>query len=90
MQAFEINYRLRQVGVTQAHVARQLGVSQSVVGNVIHDRITAFNVAQHIAQLVGLEIQELWPTRYTFKPRGPAANRRQQSTPTEKEIPPMA
>lgn len=89
MEAFEINYRLRQVGVTQTHIARQLGVSQSVVGNVIHDRITAFNVAQHIAHAVGLEIQDLWPTRYTFKPRGPAANRRHPPAPSTKDIPPM-
>ncbi len=89
MEAFEINYRLRQAGVTQTLLARQLGVSQAVVGNVIHDRITAFSVAQHIAQVVGLEIRELWPTRYSFKPRGPSANRRQRPIPTQKEIPPM-
>lgn len=89
MEAFEIIYRLRQAGVTQALLARQLGVSQAVVGNVIHDRITAFSVAEHIAQVVGLEIRELWPTRYSFKPRGPSASRRQRPVPTQKEIPPM-
>ncbi|WP_420852642.1 helix-turn-helix domain-containing protein [Rhodoferax antarcticus] len=76
-------------GHTQTLLARQLGVSQAVVGNVIHDRITAYSVAQHIAQVVGLEIRELWPTRYSFKPRGPSANRRQRPVPTQKEIPPM-
>jgi lambda repressor-like predicted transcriptional regulator len=89
MEAFEIIYRLRQAGVTQALLARQLGVSQAVIGNVIHDRITAYSVAERIAQVVGLEIRELWPTRYSFKPRGPSANRRQRPDPTQKEIPPM-
>jgi lambda repressor-like predicted transcriptional regulator len=90
MEAFEINYRLHQAGVNQTLLARQLGVSQAVVGNVIHDRITAYSVAQHIAEVVGLEIRELWPTRYSFKPRGPSANRRQRPIPTQKERPPMS
>ena len=32
-------------------------------------RLTAYAVAQHIAGLLGLRIEELWPERYIFKPR---------------------
>ena len=69
MDAVEINYRLRRLGKTQAQIAREVGVSGGVVSNVIHGRITAHAVAQHIAGLLSLRIEELWPERYIFKPR---------------------
>lgn len=69
MDAVEINYRLRRLGKTQAQIAREVGVSGGVVSNVIHGRITAHAVAQHIAGTLGLRIEELWPERYIFKPR---------------------
>ena len=69
MDAVEINYRLRRLGKTQAQIAREVGVSGGVVSNVIHGRITAYAVAQHIAGLLGFRIEELWPERYIFKPR---------------------
>lgn len=69
MDALEINYRLRRLGKTQAQIAKDIGVSGGVVSNVIHDRITAYSVAQHIAHLLGLRIEDIWPERYVFKPR---------------------
>lgn len=90
MDAIEIIYRLRRLGITQARLARELGVSGGVVNNVIHGRITAHSVANYIAALLGCQIGEIWPERYTFKPRGPAPNRRgvavQESCATEGEI----
>lgn len=76
MDALDINYRLRRLGTSQAQIARELGISQSVVGNVVNNRITAFHVASHIAGLLGSSVETLWPERYRFKPRGPARNRR--------------
>lgn len=75
VDAVEISYRLRRLGKTQAQIARDLGVSGAVVNNVIHARITAHAVASHIAGLLGSTVEALWPTRYTFKPRGPSAHR---------------
>lgn len=69
MDAVEINYRLRRLGKTQAQIAREVGVSGGVVSNVIHGRVTAYAVAKHIANLLALEVQEIWPERYVFKPR---------------------
>ena len=63
-------YRLRRLGKTQADIARDLGVSGGVVNGVIHDRTTAHAVASHIAGLLGCTVQQLWPERYVFKPRG--------------------
>jgi DNA-binding NarL/FixJ family response regulator len=55
MDALEIVYRLKRPGVSQADIARNLGVSGSTVGNVIHDRITSFEVASRrsLARVVG-------------------------------------
>jgi lambda repressor-like predicted transcriptional regulator len=33
-------------------------------------------VAANIAQLLECWVEDLWPERYRFKPRGPASNRR--------------
>lgn len=77
MDALEINYRLKRAGLSQKAIASELGVSQSVVGNVIHNRITAFEVASYIARALGEEVTALWPDRYTFKPRGRSAQRRE-------------
>ena len=77
MDALEINYRLKRAGLSQKAIACELGVSQSVVGNVIHNRITAFEVASYIARALDEEITVLWPERYTFRPRGRSAQRRE-------------
>ena len=78
MDALEINYRLKRAGLSQTAIARELGVSQSVVGNVIHNRITAFSVASFIARALGEDLTALWPDRYTFKPRGRRSAQRSQ------------
>lgn len=75
MDAVEIIYRLHRLGKNQAQIARELKVSAGVVNNVIHNRITAHSVAQHIAELLNCSVQELWTDRYHFKPRGSASNR---------------
>lgn len=79
MDAVEINYRLRRLGKTQAQIAREVGVSGGVVSNVIHDRITAYAVARHIAGLLGLRIEDIWPERYVFKPRQRRGNDREET-----------
>ena len=71
----EINYRLRRAGYTQRAVARELNVSLSVVGNVIHDRVTSYGVACFIASAIGESAESLWPGRYIFKPRGASPRR---------------
>jgi lambda repressor-like predicted transcriptional regulator len=84
MDGLEISYRLRRLGLSQAAIARDLGVSTSVVGNVIHGRITSFEIASYVAALLETSAIELWPQRYAFKPRGPSPRRR-ANTPVLKE-----
>lgn len=70
MDAANIIYLLRRLGKSQAQLARELSVSNGVISNVIHNRITSFAVASHIAAILDSEVGELWPNRYVFKPRG--------------------
>ena len=79
MDATQIIYQLRRLGKSQAQLARELGISGGVVNNVIHDRITSYAVASYIAELLGSNVDELWPDRYVFKPRGRAAQRSGQT-----------
>lgn len=74
MDAAKIIYQLRCLGKSQAQLARELGVSSGVINNVIHDRITAYAIATHIAKLLGSNAIDLWPERYVFKPRGRKQN----------------
>jgi len=85
VDAIEITYRLKRLGKTQTQIARELGIGQGVVSNVIHDRATAHAVASYIAELLGSPIEELWPERYRFRPRGPAPNRGQGTRNSAKE-----
>ena len=82
MDGIDISYRLKRLGMTQTQIARDLGVRQGVVSNVIHDRATDHGVASHIAKLLGMEIGELWPDRYCFKPRASIRRKQPPSTPT--------
>lgn len=69
LSGVEIAYRLRLQGWTQAALAKEIGVSDGIVNNVIHNRATCHRVAMRIAELLGDGVQELWPGRYEFKPR---------------------
>lgn len=71
IDAMEITYRLRRLGFTQSDVAREMGVSQSVVCSTIRGRVTCHRVASRIAEILAHDVQALWPGRYEFKPRGP-------------------
>ncbi|MGN7875917.1 helix-turn-helix domain-containing protein [Roseateles sp. 22389] len=79
MDGIDIAYRLKRLGVSQSDIARDLGVSASAVGNVIHDRSSSFEVANHVARLLGTTPGELWPQRYTFRPRGRATRRQEDA-----------
>lgn len=87
MDALDISYRLKRLGKTQSEIARDLGVRQGVVSNVIHDRATAHGVASYIAGLLGMRIEELWPDRYCFKPRSPTRRRRSVENCIDAEVP---
>ncbi|WP_411888253.1 helix-turn-helix domain-containing protein [Hydrocarboniphaga effusa] len=71
MDSMEITYRLKRLGWSQSDLAREFGITQSVVSNTISGRITCHRVATFIADLLGKNLHDLWPGRYVFKPRRP-------------------
>lgn len=82
MDGLDIAFKLRRKGVRQTDIARALGVAPSTVGNVIHGRITSHMVASHIAGLLGLELRDLWPAKYCYRPRG-SGTRKTSAVPTD-------
>jgi len=46
--------------ITQAQLARELGVSIQAVNNVIHGRDRSRRIQQHIATRLGRPYDELW------------------------------
>lgn len=69
VSGIDICYQLRRLGWTQSALARDLGVSPSLVNNIIHDRATGYRVAVKISKILGNDLETLWPVRYAFKPR---------------------
>jgi DNA-binding XRE family transcriptional regulator len=57
----EIKIAFIRLGKTQAEVARNLGVSNVIVTNVIKGRRTSKRVKAAIAKALGKRVSELWP-----------------------------
>lgn len=89
MDALDISYRLRRLGKTQSQIARELGVRQGVVSNVIHDRSTAHGVAAYIAQLLECQVEDLGPSATASSRaarRGTGARRSRWTNPSPSQI----
>lgn len=90
MEPLDIQYRLKKLGISQRALADELEVSQGVVSNTIRGRATSWTVANHIAGLLKMRPEELWPNRYCFKPRprrGSAAAKPKTKTKKEEGAP---
>ncbi|PTE14507.1 helix-turn-helix domain-containing protein [Pseudogemmobacter blasticus] len=59
-----IKYALRLRSVTLNDVARELGVSNATVSVVILGRRRSRRIATHVANLLGSNLNELWPNMY--------------------------
>lgn len=64
MHPADINARLIKAGWNQSKLARELGVSQSLVSLVIRDRGRSRRVAEAIANVVQLPVDRMWPGAY--------------------------
>ena len=69
MDPIDIIHELKKRGKSQTQLARDLDISNSVVNNVIHGKVTSHTVAQHIATFLGKQLNEIWPNQYVYKPR---------------------
>lgn len=64
MHPEDIKAALRKRGSSQSRVARDLGVAQTSVHNVIHGACKSDRIAKAIADIVGVDRADLWPGRY--------------------------
>lgn len=67
--ALEIRYELAKKGYSLARVAKVANVTGAVVSNTVSGRITCFEVARLIGEILGKKPTILWPGRYVFTPR---------------------
>lgn len=86
MESIDIIHELRKRGKSQSQLARDLGISISVVNNVIHGKVTSHTVAQHIAAFIGKEMKEIWPQQYIYKPRNTTRNTRKDNDLNSNEV----
>jgi lambda repressor-like predicted transcriptional regulator len=64
LHAADIQAALKKSGVSQAVLARRLGVTKGAVTFVVQGRSKSRRIAEAIAQIVGHSIDELWPGTY--------------------------
>lgn len=62
MSKTEIKILLLRAGVSQAHFARQLGVSKAAIHNVIAGRSTSNRIKRAISKKLGIPVVDLWPS----------------------------
>lgn len=75
MHPEEIKAALRMKGKTQAVVADELNVAQSSVAQTISGQIRSARIQQHISQIIGKPIAEIWPNPVILRRSRPAAQR---------------
>jgi lambda repressor-like predicted transcriptional regulator len=57
----EIRAALLIKGITQASIAKKLGVTESLVSMVVHGKEKNSEIRKAIAKAVGKPIREIWP-----------------------------
>ncbi len=60
---------LTKAGYSQQKIATQLKVDRTLVNNVIHRRLTSYNVASYISAITDLPMSRMWPDGRYSKPR---------------------
>lgn len=63
MNAMDWKILMLRRGITQAEIARRLGVSSTTVSLVVSGRMRSRRVEQAIAESLGLPREILWPER---------------------------
>lgn len=67
MDPQEIRVELLRKGITQAELARELGVSSSLVTRVIDGTSVSHRVRERIARAIQIDVRRIWPSTYIYK-----------------------
>jgi len=81
MEPDEIQIALKRAGVTQADIARRLGVHPASVSRVISGHSVSDRIRLAIADSVHRDVKSIWPSTYIFfggprRPGRPSSDRR--------------
>ena len=63
----EIRKALIDVDISQADLARELGVSYAMISRVIDGYAKSDRVRRHIARRIGIDVKRIWPSTYLRK-----------------------
>lgn len=58
-----IVYQLKRKGYSQRMVAADLEVTSSAVHHTIHNNRKSRRIREHIAEILGLNVQDIWPEK---------------------------
>lgn len=63
MTPYAINKKLKKAGLNQSEIARRLGISRQMVNHVIVGRCKTAYVREIVAELLGLDVKQIWPPK---------------------------
>ena len=64
MTPIEIINALKDAGVNQAAIARELNKSPQVVYLVVHNKSVSTEIHKAIAEVIGKDVKQIWPQHY--------------------------
>lgn len=67
MDPADIQAEITKKGLTQAAIARALGVTPVSVSDCIHGWFTSRRIHEAIAEAIGKDIKEIWPSTYLYR-----------------------
>jgi transcriptional regulator with XRE-family HTH domain len=71
MEPLELKIKLMRLNITQAALAREIGVSQPAVARVIKGHSASERIRKAIAHRIGMDVEAIWPDCNYRKPGRP-------------------
>jgi len=82
MNSADIRIAMFRAGISQASIARQVGVSPTAVHRIIEGKNVSHRIRKAISDAVGLQLERIWPSTYLCG--GPRKPGRPVSQPVER------
>ena len=64
MEPIDIQYQLKKRGIMQMDIARELGVSNTIVSYVINKKMVSDRIMRAVAKAIGCNHREVFPEHY--------------------------
>ena len=80
MEPIEIKIKMLRLGLKQTQIAKKVGVTRRAIGMTIDGHSASHRLRVAIAEAIGIDIKEIWPSVYTTGgPRGKGRPKKDQS-----------